>query len=72
MDPPAISLAAVILANPLNALLFMKSGLQILIPLRALNAMKIVEPDLIIQSLAPLVATSENSSLVALNVGVYT
>ena len=33
--------------------------------------MKVSEPDLIIKPVAPLVATSENSIFVDLNVGVY-
>ena len=39
-------------------------------PLLTLNGMKFTEPDLIIKSVAPLVATSENSICVVLNVGV--
>ena len=34
--------------------------------------MKLVEPDLIIKSVAPLADPSENSTVVALNVGVLT
>ena len=58
MVPPAISPEALILVIPLNALLHIKRRLKILMPLRELHAMKIVEPDVKVKSVAPLVATS--------------
>ena len=61
MDPPAISPDATILSIPPNELLFIKRRLQISRLLLTLNAMKLVEPDLMIKAVAPLVATSENS-----------
>ena len=39
-------------------------------PSLTLNAMKLVEPDLIIKPVAQLVATSENSIFVVVKVGV--
>ena len=40
-------------------------------PTLTLDAVNLVEPDLIIKSVAPLVDTSDNSLFVALSVGVY-
>ena len=34
--------------------------------------MKLIDPDLIIKSVAPLLDTPDNAKLVALNVGVWT
>ena len=39
-------------------------------PLRTLNAMQLVEPDLIIKSVTPLFSTSVNSIYLALNVNI--
>ena len=71
-DPllPVISPDAVILVIPLNELVFIIIGLYILIPLIVLKATKLVKPDLIIKSVAPVFDTSQNSILVALSVGV--
>ena len=67
IDLPAISPDATILAIPLNELVLIKKEAYIrLIPLLALNGMKLVEPELIVKSVAPLFATSENCILVAL------
>ena len=67
---PVISPDAAILVIPLNDLLFIIIGLSILIPLIVLKATKLVFPDLIIKSVAPVFDTSQNSILVALSVGV--
>ena len=40
-------------------------------PSLTLNAIKLVEPDLIVKLVAPLVATSENYIFVGCNVGVF-
>ena len=73
-DPllPVISPDAVILVIPHYGLLFNIIVLQILIPLIVLKATKLVKPDLIIKSVAPVFDTSQNSILVALSVGVKT
>ena len=51
---------------------FLKKVNTKIITVLTMNVMKLVEPDLIIKSVALLFATSEDSIVVALNAVVYT
>jgi hypothetical protein len=70
MVPPAISPEALIVVLPRTALLCIKKRLIAINALEDIACTKLTKPDLIIQSIAQLYATPENSIFVALIVGV--